>query len=51
MKDSISVVKNIKATRQIVLYPGQKRYKLDPRTEVMPLDELLRKDLRQTVRS
>ena len=42
---------DIKATRQIVLYPGRERYKLDPRTEVMPLDELLRKDLRQTVHS
>jgi len=40
---------DIKATRQIVLYPGRERYKLDPSTEVMPLDELLRKDLRQTV--
>jgi predicted AAA+ superfamily ATPase len=42
---------DIKATRQIVLYPGRVRYKLDPRTEVIPLDELLRKDLRQTVSS
>jgi len=42
---------DIKATRQIVLYPGRERYKLDPRTEVMPLDELLRKDLPQTVAS
>ena len=40
---------DIKATRQIVLYPGRERYKLDPRTEVMPLDELLRRDFRQTV--
>ena len=28
---------NIKATRQIVLYPGDEKFKLDARTEVMPL--------------
>jgi predicted AAA+ superfamily ATPase len=36
---------DIKATRQIVLYPGTERYKLDPKTEVMSLDALLRKEL------
>jgi predicted AAA+ superfamily ATPase len=28
---------DIKATRQIVLYPGDEKFKLDARTEVMPL--------------
>jgi hypothetical protein len=36
---------DIRATRQIVLYPGTERYKLDPKTEVMSLDVLLRKEL------
>jgi hypothetical protein len=36
---------DIQATRQIVLYPGTERYKLDAKTEVMSLDELLRKEL------
>ena len=37
---------DIKATRQLVLYPGRETYKIDPKTEVMPLHALLRKDLR-----
>jgi hypothetical protein len=36
---------DIRATRQIVIYPGTERYKLDPKTEVMSLDVLLRKEL------
>jgi predicted AAA+ superfamily ATPase len=32
---------DIKATRQIVLYPGNERFKLDPKTEVMSLQTLL----------
>jgi uncharacterized protein len=36
---------DIRATRQIVLYPGTESYKLDPKTEVMSLDVLLRKEL------
>ena len=32
---------DIKATRQIVLYPGEERFKLDKKTEVMPLSSLL----------
>ena len=36
---------DINATRQIVLYPGTERFKLDKKTEVMPLDRLLRDEL------
>ncbi|HXN21317.1 MAG TPA: ATP-binding protein [Candidatus Dormibacteraeota bacterium] len=36
---------DIKATRQIVLYPGTEKYKLDTKTEAMSLDTLLRKEL------
>jgi len=36
---------DVKATRQIVLYPGTEKYKLDTKTEVMSLDTLLRKEL------
>ena len=36
---------DIKATRRIVLYPGNERYKLDPRTEVMPLEKLLSEEM------
>ena len=36
---------DIKATRPIVLYPGTERFKLDKKTEVMPLDRLLRDEL------
>jgi len=32
---------DIQAARQIVLYPGDVRYKLDPKTEVMPLKTFL----------
>lgn len=39
---------DIRATRQIVLYPGTERYKLDRKTEVMPLAVLLRKELHRT---
>jgi len=38
---------DIKATRRIVLYPGNERYKLDPKTEVMPLEKLLSEDMTQ----
>ena len=33
------------AARQIVVYPGTERYKLNPKTEVMPLEVLLREEL------
>lgn len=36
---------DIKATRQIVLYPGEERFKLDKKTEVMPLKMLLKTEL------
>ena len=36
---------DIKATRQIVLYPGEEKFKLDKKTEVMPLERLLRDEL------
>jgi predicted AAA+ superfamily ATPase len=32
---------DIRATRQIVLYPGKETYRLNAKTEVMPLDRLL----------
>jgi uncharacterized protein len=32
---------DIKATRQIVLYPGSESFKLDAKTEVMPLSKML----------
>ncbi len=32
---------DIKATRQIVLYPGTETYRIDPKTEVMPLERLV----------
>lgn len=32
---------DVKATRQFVLYPGTERFKLDPKTEVMPLQTFL----------
>ena len=32
---------DIKATRQIVLYPGDEKFKLDARTEVMPLRQFM----------
>ncbi len=32
---------DIKATRQIVLYPGQERFRLDKKTEVMPLETMM----------
>ena len=38
---------DIKATRQIVLYPGEERFKLDKKTEVMPLKKLLKDELEQ----
>ena len=34
---------DIKANHQIVVYPGQESYKHDARTEIMPLDTLLKK--------
>jgi predicted AAA+ superfamily ATPase len=41
---------DIRATRQIVLYPGDERYRLDAKTEVMPLRIFLSDVLRvQTV--
>ncbi len=36
---------DIKATRQIVLYPGEERFKLDKKTDVMPLQRLLKDEL------
>lgn len=36
---------DIQATRQIVLYPGKDTFKLNPKTEVMPLETLLRSHL------
>jgi hypothetical protein len=38
---------DIRATRQIVLYPGTERYKLDPKTEVMSLEVLLSETIRR----
>jgi predicted AAA+ superfamily ATPase len=35
----------IKATRQIVLYPGDESFRLDKKTEVMPLLKLLQSEL------
>ena len=35
---------DIKATRQIVLYPGEDRFNLDKKTEVMPLETLLKSE-------
>jgi predicted AAA+ superfamily ATPase len=32
---------DIKATRHIVLYPGEERFRLDKKTEVMPLETLM----------
>lgn len=37
---------DIQATRQILLYPGEARFRIDARTEVMPLSTLLRYELR-----
>ena len=39
---------DIKATRQIVLYPGEERFKLDKKTEVMPLQKLLKDEVGQS---
>lgn len=36
---------DLKASRQIILYPGKETYRLDPKTEVMPLERLLREVL------
>jgi predicted AAA+ superfamily ATPase len=36
---------DIKATRQIVLYPGKEKYRHDTKTEVMPPDRLLQDEL------
>jgi hypothetical protein len=38
---------DIKATRQIVLYPGKEKYRHDPKTEVMPPERLLQDELKQ----
>lgn len=40
---------DLSATRQIVLYPGNEVYRLDSRTEVMPLEHFLREELQITV--
>ena len=40
---------DIKATRQIVLYPGEERFKLDKKTEVLPLPRLLQDELGQNL--
>ncbi len=39
---------DIKATRQIVLYPGTETYRIDPKTEVMPLEHLIGELLAKT---
>jgi len=36
---------DIEATRQIVLYPGKEKYMLNAKTEVMPLETLIRTEL------
>lgn len=41
---------DLKATRQIILYPGKEAYRINPKTEVMPLDRLVR-ELPAAVRS
>jgi hypothetical protein len=33
---------DIKASHQIVVYPGRESYKHDPKTEIMPLETLLK---------
>lgn len=33
---------DIRATRQFVIYPGEERFKFDPKTEVMPLQTFLK---------
>ena len=33
---------DVKATRRLVVYPGQEPYRIDAKTEVMPLDRLIR---------
>jgi len=33
---------DLKATRQIVLYPGKESYRTDPRSEVMSLDQFMK---------
>ena len=33
---------DVKANHQIVVYPGQESYRHDPKTEIMPLDALLK---------
>jgi hypothetical protein len=38
---------DIQATRQIVLYPGEARFNLDAKTEIMPLNRLLADELGQ----
>ncbi len=40
---------DIKASRQIVLYPGTEVYKIDSKTEVMPLKHLLTNELKLNV--
>jgi hypothetical protein len=32
---------DLKATRQIVLYPGKESYRINPRVEVLPWDQLV----------
>jgi predicted AAA+ superfamily ATPase len=34
---------DVQATRQIVIYPGEETYSLDPKTDVMPLEGVMRK--------
>jgi uncharacterized protein len=34
---------DIQATKQIVIYPGEETYSLDPKTDVMPLEDVMRK--------
>jgi uncharacterized protein len=38
---------DIHATRQIVLYPGDERFKIDAKTEAMPLETLLKSEFEE----
>ena len=40
---------DIKATRQFVLYPGRERFKINTKTEVMPLDTFLAEEMPRRV--
>jgi len=38
---------DLKATRQIVLYPGTERFRIDAKTEVMSLNQFQQQELGQ----